>query len=252
MANLSDLFPAPTSTFSYSPAAMFYSSNSYFSRTSIATSGNKFTIIFRFLCDSFTGNTYGYPVIFEVSSATRVFNALVYSSDYSDTELQGKLQVHTENSSGDRVCGMLSSSVLCDGEFHTVFFSFDGDAGTAEFIVDGVDADDTGYTGRMAPTTGSLSNSSIYLNVGSRLGGLGITGAIGFFGMDDSGGLSWSDFMDSNGNPIKQDELTWSNSGFGSQPIFWNEHGEMSNNQGSAGNMTKNGTIVIAPAIDPA
>ena len=52
--------------------------------------------------------------------------------------------------------------------------------------------------------------------------------------------------MDTSGNPKKLDESGWTE--WGTQPLFWNEHGEMTNNKGSAGNMTKNGTIVIADA----
>lgn len=38
-------------------------------------------------------------------------------------------------------------------------------------------------------------------------------------------------------------ETTWTE--WGAQPLFWNEHGDMENNLGSAGAMTKNGTIVV-------
>lgn len=47
----------------------------------------------------------------------------------------------------------------------------------------------------------------------------------------------------SDGLPKALDESSWTE--WGAQPLFWNEHGQMDNNLGSAGNMTRNGTIVI-------
>jgi hypothetical protein len=60
---------------------------------------------------------------------------------------------------------------------------------------------------------------------------------------------NWSDFMDGQGNPKQLDEISWTE--WGAQPLFWNANGDMEANAGSAGNMSKNGTItpVIYPEI---
>jgi hypothetical protein len=173
----------------------------------------------------------------------------VFSSDYSADTRDSCIEFYVANSAGTGICQLLTDTSWLDGKPHTAVINFDGDAGTASFVIDGVDAIDTGHASYVAPTTGTLAARAGGVGFGANEGGGSyIEGELGFFGYDDAGGLLWSDFMDSNGNPIKQDETTWANSGWGAQPLFWNEHGQMSNNKGSAGNMTENGTIVVAPA----
>lgn len=248
MANLSSYSNYVKQRTLYKPAMMeFDGSTGYYSKTNVAPTGNKVTCVMRVRIDSFTGDVRYHLV--DDSSNDRVVMYVVSSNHSTLTNRQGKLVAYTRNSSSTVIGLLISNITIIDGTERTVMYSFDGDNGTAQLIIDGSNADDTGNADRTAPTTGTLGTTSNTVVVGARSTPDEYTnGEIGFFGYDDQYLTNWSDFMDSSGNPIKQDETTWANSGWGSQPLFWNEHSEMDNNKGSAGNMTRNGTIVVAPA----
>ena len=236
----------------YFPAMMQYDGSTGYYGSTPAYTGNKVTVVARFKISSFTGNTLAaiQRAKAGVSKYTRLY-VYVGSSDNSNTDFRNKVICDVYNSTGTVICLLVSTVDVADGAEHTVMASFDGDLGIAQLIVDGVDVDDVSATSRVAPTTGTLATGSTAHSVGSANNTSLVHGsniAIGFCGYADAYLTNWSDFMDSTGNPIKQDEAIWGNSGWGSQPLFWNEHGDMVNNKGSAGAMTRNGTIVVAPA----
>ena len=252
-ANDDGIFIAPepiaSPVMNYQPAMMQYDgSTTYYTRNYSSTGAtNAVAFVAQFQVPSFTGTS---ARLFSsvVSGGWGRLYVTVRPGDFATTSEQNRISFFVQNSSGTTICNVISESVVADGELHTVFFSFNGTSGTAVLVVDGAVEDDTSQASRVAPTSGTLSTGAT-TNVGIAAdggGGSKLAGSIGFLGYMDVSLTNYSDFMDSNGNPIKQDTTTWANSGWGSQPLFWNEAGEMSNNLGSAGNMTENGTIVVA------
>ena len=225
---------ALTGTGVYSPAMMqFDGSTGYYSKTGITTSGNSISFVLRF---SILNNS-GTQSFLWLDDGTNVIGWIKLSSS-------GYIQIFIYSSTAVNIVQLQSTSVFDDGIPHTSFISYDGTAGTASFIIDGVDQDDTGFGTRVL-TTGTLpsgASSRLWVGVRSNLTE-DYAGDMGFFGLKSSYLTNWSDFMTASGAPKELDESTWTE--WGAQPLFWNEHGDMVNNLGSAGAMTKNGTINV-------
>lgn len=232
----------------------FNGTDGYYSKTGITTSGNKATLVMRFNVAAFTTAVGGAAqTLFSIhdSGIDSRIRAFIYASDGPDATRRNKLSVNSENGSGTLLCQLFSISELADGENHTLFYEIDTDAGTAIFRVDGVDEDDTGQAARTAPTTGALdSGASFEATIGRFYSGAPqyFGGSIGFCGYADAGGLTWSDFMQTDGHPKQISEASaspqWAE--WGGQPLLWHESGMMTENKGSAGAMTANGTIILA------
>lgn len=227
----------------YTPAMMQLNGSSYWtgSRT---TSGSVETVLCRFKIPSFTGG--GTVNLFEIAGPTHTrLGGVIRSSDHATAAERSKLILFSGNSSGTTIMRLTSLSVVADNLVHGLFIAFSGSSGAAVFKIDGVDADDTGATGRVAPTSGTMDSGGASLfGVGcNRSGSNPMTGQIGYFGQRDAYLTNWSDFMQTDGSPKELDESTWTE--WGAQPLFWNEHGQLDNNLGSAGAMTRNGTIVV-------
>jgi hypothetical protein len=228
----------------YTPAMMeFDGSSGGYQDVAYTPSGNKITGVIRFRRSAFSTNDY--EVLYAVSGTDQRSLIMMLSNDYAAAPArQGKIQLQVQNDAAAVICRVVSKNVVADGQVHTLFWEFDGDAGTAKLIIDGVDADDTGNADRIAPTTGTLETASQQTAIGYwGAGGKFFGGDIGYCGHRDVGGLDYTNFMDTNGNLKALDESGWTE--WGAQPLFWNEHGEMTNNLGSAGAMTKTGTIVV-------
>jgi len=240
MTNLSDFFP------NYHPAMMeLDGSTSLYEITTLTTAGNLVTCVARFIAANETGGSSQY--IYRLNGPTTDIrsSALIADNDHADTEARGKCRVRLTNNAGTVICDLISLASVVDGLPHTVFFAFDGDNGLATFYLDGVAADDTGWTNRVAPTTGILdTGASSDAMVGTSGAGASLlNGEVGFFGHREAYLTNPLDFMDAKGNPLPLDESGWTE--WGAQPLFWNEHGNMDNNLGSGGNMTVNGTIIV-------
>jgi hypothetical protein len=231
----------------YTPAMMkLNGSTGYYSKTSVSVSGNKFTQTLRIQEPPFAGG--GRRRVANIFNGT--YNRLLvflYSSDYATASLRNKVSLFCQSSSGGNLAFLISGTDVVDGNLHAVKVGLDADAGTAHLIVNGADDDDTGNPGRITPTTGTAASGSSTVSFGA-----GVTpsdymaGQIGFIGYRDAYLTNHSDFFQSDGTPKPLDESAWTE--WGAQPLFWNEHGQMDNNLGSAGNMTKNGSIILAPA----
>lgn len=223
-------------------AMTFDGSTGYYSDT-YTSSGNKVTLVARFNRASFTGGgaeSIGRANGDATSNLQRA-HLRINSSDHATAGRRNKIQITVNNSSGPQICNLFSSSDLADSDDHVLFFEFDGDAGTAVFRVDGVDEDDTGNAERVAPTAGTLaSGATSEFFVGASEGTLFYGGEIGYVGMRDIGGLDFNDFM-TGSTPKQLDESSWTE--WGAQPLYWNHEGLMTDNKGSAGDMTANGTI---------
>ena len=235
----------------YFPGMMkFDGSTGYYSHSAFSTSGNGVTIIAKFNRAVFSGGTL--EALCRIDGPSNKIRGRIelVSSDHATPALRNTVLVQTQNSAATSICLLLSPVGYLDEEDHTVFYTFNGDTGIATFQIDGIDADDTGNTSRVAPTVGVLEGgASSKFSVGANItGGNKHSGRIGFCGASNAFGLNWSNFMHPDGTPKPLDETTWSQWG-GVQPLFWHEAGKMDENKGSAGAMTKNGTITLASAL---
>ena len=226
------------------PMMTFDGSTGYYAATP-TTAGNKVTAILRFSADTFTGGSV--QCLFNVrgSSNRGRINCYIVSSDHATTSIRNHAYFQVANSSGTPICQLHTGAVVVGNGNHTIFISFDGDTGTATFILDGAAVDDLSAPTRVAPVTGTLDTGvgeiSLSTNDPSSGWNLGITGSIGFFGHREAYLTNWTDFMQADGTPKEIDEIGWKQ--WGGQPLFWNKGGVMTDNAGSAGAMTKNGTI---------
>jgi hypothetical protein len=137
------------------------------------TTSNKFTVIFRlgrqypFTTDG--GNPSGnggfsYQHVWRRytasgtggATANQSCYALVRALDVGDPDRDNKLQFIVQDTTGTNIVNVASKLPVIDAQDHMVFFSFDGDTGTVVFFVDGVDADNLAYAGRIA-TAGTLT-----------------------------------------------------------------------------------------------
>lgn len=234
----------------YFPAMMqFDGSTGYYSTASYTSSGNIVTVVVSFQLTAYAGGGSGWLLSSQGPTNDTRAGVLYGTTNHGTAALQDRIRVEVQNSAGTTICRLFAAPAAhSDGARHTLFFEFDGDAGTAQFIIDGQNADDTGNTSRVAPTTGTLdSGVSSDLGVGAADTGSSLVNArLGYIGMRDVGGLDWTDFMYPDGTP-KNIESTLSTV-WGGPPLFWHESGKMDENKGSAGNMTKNGGIILAPA----
>lgn len=225
----------------YLPGMMtFDGSTGYFSKTGITVTGNKTTFIAQFNRASFAGGAD--ERIGGVSASQYRGLLIVYPSDFATATRRLKLSFLVQNSSGTAVCRVFSSNIVVDGDDHTLLAAYDGDNGTAQLYVDGVSVLDTGNPEHTL-TTGTLGTASAKAAVGADPTGAFnlFDGDIGYFGYEDQYLTNPLDFMTADG-PKQLDVVGWTE--FGGQPTVFNQYGNTAEfNLGSAGNMTKNGTI---------
>lgn len=229
----------------YEPGMMtFDGSSGYYSKTGVTTSGNLITATLRFNRASFTGgaNEIG-AIAFKAAGSAAIMHFTFFPSDWAAAARRDKLRVLVQNSAGTIICQLFSIDDVMDGADHMSFFAFDGDAGTAVFYIDGVDADDTGNADRIAPTTGTLpSGSDMVVSYGANPVPSNYADAdIGYSGFRLAYLTNPTDFYHPTNGLQELDESGWTE--WGAQPLFWNQYGTMTDNKGSGGNMTANGTI---------
>jgi hypothetical protein len=224
----------------YTPAMMNYDgSTGYYSKTGVTTSGNAITTVLRINTGAFTADNQIAIYIFK-TYATLLF--AVVDSDAANNA--GKLWLRVQSNTGATICQLYSNSNVDDNTLSTIFFQYDATSGTAVLRINGVDEDNVGATGRTL-TTGTIDvGAATLVNVGaSTAPSAYVQGQLGYVGIGFTNTPVWSDFMYADGSPKQLDESTWTE--WGAQPLLWNPHGDMENNLGSAGNMTRNGTIVV-------
>jgi hypothetical protein len=251
MTSLTTYFPPITAGDFYTPAMMkFDGSTGYYANSTFTTSGNKVAGLVRFKHPTFLTATTVVKYALDVRGPSYFRCVITLQPSDAVAEIANKAIVYVRDTSNTDLCKLLTTIDVVDGTLHTIGFSFDGDTGTASLVVDDptVSADDTGYTDRVAPTTGTVdfgASSRFYLgtNVAPSAGRY-FDGEIGFVGYADAYITNWSDFMDPQGNPKDiEDNLS---TVWGGTPLFWNQYGDMENNLGSAGAMTRNGSIVVS------
>ena len=196
----------------YDPAMMEYDgSTGYYTATSITTADNKQTLAFRVNADSFTGSAALYQVAHIINASSRVrMGVQVYSADHAQTSRAGKLHCYIQNDSGTLIGRFQSIDTIIDGLTHTVIISFDSDLGTAQIIIDGVSAIDTGNADYIAPAIDTLADGACTFSFGATADPLNHAGCdIGFFGYRDAYLTNWQDFMETDGHPKYINEATY-------------------------------------------
>lgn len=230
----------------YTPAMMGYDgSTGYQSGGYTVPSATGATFVCRFKAAAYTGSLETkYLFQRRITSGAYLLNFFTHSSDYSTSTRRNKLAMAVQSSTGSLIARVFSSIEVMDDAVHGLFAEYNASAGTAVMRIDGQDVLDAANAEHVL-TTGTLSTGAATLAVGGQTTGTNLwAGEIGFCGYRDVAGLSWSDFFYADGSPKAQAESGgWG--GWGAQPLLWNEHGEMTNNLGSAGAMTSNGTIVV-------
>ncbi len=237
MANLSDYFP------DYHPAMMEFDGSTGFYNKAHTSAGTTLTFIIRFIVTSTTAGAGQFLVSVDAGSSLPKAVLIVQQSDHGTVSYRNKLQFQVFNGSGSLICRLGTSFVVTDSVERVLFASYNGTTGAATFFIDGVDADDTGLTGRVLGT-GTPRTGAGGAGVGAADDGSGkLNGSIGYSGYSETQLTNPLDFMDPQGKPLPLDESGWTE--WGAQPLFWNEHGDMRDNLGSAGDMTKNGTVIV-------
>lgn len=237
-----------TATPTYNPDVMQYDGVTGYYNAVYASSGNKVTLVARFKRSTFTGGAS--EIISRVNGPTagvvRAQLALI-SNDHPTATRRSKVLAFSNIGAGGTACQLVSTNTFDDDEFHTVFYSYDGDTGTATLYIDGSDEIDLTNPEYVLGTATLDSGASSNAFVGAiETPNLYWGGDIGYLGYHDAYLTNWQDFMENDGSPKQLDETGWTE--WGSQPLFWNDVGKMDDNKGSAGNMTQNGTITQVPA----
>jgi len=230
----------------YNPGMMtFDGSTGYYSSVGYTpvAAGNKETTIFRFNRGAFASGPY-----------ERIFNKRAGGSGYSrmvayvipqsagTADQRGKLVISCSDSANVTKCRLASINAVDDGADHTVMASIDGDGGLQQFIIDGVDAIDSDNSLNVTVSAFTMPTGATSTMYVGTLDGTGnwFDGDIGYFGNREAYLTNHGDFMNGS-NPRELDESGWTE--WGAQPLFWNDEGTMTDNKGSGGNMTENGTI---------
>lgn len=230
----------------YDPCTMRYDGlTGYYGKTGIiAPTPNLITGVFRFTTNSQTGGGVQ-TICWANGVGTQPFlNVYVGDSDHANTDIRDKLVVITRDNGGTDLCALISDVTVTDGSSHVGFYAYDGVNGTAIFVLDGSDADDTGNASRVAPVVGNPNSGTGAVSVGSNSAGFAselFDGDVSFFGYRHVYLTNWSDFMKNNGNPKELDEIGWTE--WGSQPEYWNAAGEMDDNKGTLASLDRFGTV---------
>lgn len=219
----------------YNPSMMIYNGSAYYDAPATTTSGNQVTVVCRFKIAS---STTDQKILQINGTASPRVQVTVKESDHAS--VPDKLQLVVWNDASGIICNYNSSIVVADDAYHVALLAYDGDAGTAVMYVDGVEVGDV-----TAPihtlTTGTVGSGTGAGLVGASTGpALHVTGEMGYIGYHDTYLTNFADFMDGN-SPKQLDETGWTE--WGSQPLWWNASGKMTENKGSAANLTQVGTF---------
>jgi len=230
----------------YTPAMMeFDGSTGYYSQTADFNTVNGWTVTGRIRWDGGTilsAGGFNRNIMLVQGTAYTKLGLSIVNDEVGD-ERSGTLSISSQSTTGSALATCYSNQIVSDGNVHTFFISYDPATAALVFKIDGADALNTGATGHTL-TTGTITTGSNANYIGALTGSSRFfDGNMGFLGLRGAVLTNWSDFMQADGSPKALDESTWTE--WGAQPVLWNEHCDMVNNLGSAGAMTKNGTINV-------
>ena len=225
----------------YNPGMMTYDgSTGYYEDLTVSFSGNKITVVARFNIASFSGGGIQ-RILNAVATGGNRFLLLAVSNDHATSTRRDKIQLFVQSTSNSTLVRVFSSSSLIDGQDNVLFVEYDGDAGTMELRVNGIDEQDTGNPEHLLIAGTAAIGGIEKITVGASSAPANfVDGKIGYLGYRDIGGLDYNDFMDGSNPKDIESTLT---TVWGSTPLYWNQFGTMDDNKGSSGDMTANGTI---------
>jgi hypothetical protein len=222
------------------PMMTFDGSTGYYTGTA-TYSGNLTTSLLRFNVSSFAGSGVAPRLMYVQGSGGIRSLIIMYSSDYATATRRNKLSMICQTSTGSTICRVFSTVDVNDGNDHIVLAAFDSTTGVASMIIDGADDLDTGNAEHTLATGTLAQGAGQAIAIGADTAPANFVGGeIGYCGYANTYLTNGSDFM-SGSTPKEIDESGWTE--WGAQPLFWNKYGTMTDNKGSAGNMTANGTI---------
>lgn len=169
---------------------------------------------------------------------------LVIINDETGDDRAGCLQFAVNSSTNVVICNVVSNTVVSNGGEYVVFAAYNP-SGLAQLYINGVSDINTSAVGYTI-TSGVISTGSNtnYVATRSTLD-RNFQGEIGYIGLRGTYLTNPTDFYHPVNGLQEIDETTWPQWG-GTQPLFWNQNGNLEDNKGSAGNMTGNGTITPA------
>ena len=222
----------------YNPRSMvFDGTTGYYKITGLTETPSVLTCVVRFKCPPKAGESSRQVVEATGDSGGSAIGMVVLGADNAHSP--NKLYVDCATTT-TLLYRTASKVVVADNQWHTVVLSFNS-AGQASFYIDGVDADDTDYYIRVAPTAGTIAPITRYSLAAYANGGGWLNGAINYTGLHDVY-IADPTVFDHPTNGLQElDEATWTE--WTSQPLFWHDEGTMTANKGTAGNMTVYGTI---------
>lgn len=238
----------------YFPAMMqFDGSTGYLQRTSTWNLSAGFTICAVLKVDSFVTATRSNAYLLDMKSGASVIalGLVVEASDNAEVTRQSKLTMFSQTTGPTNICHVTSGLDIANGERRIVLGSYDPVGGIAHLYIDDIETLNASAQG-YSLTTGTPGGSSGLKTIGknSSVSGRDYPGQLGFFGIgpyiDLSVEANRAKFYRSDLSLIKQDESVWANSGWGVQPLIWNEHGFPTVNAGSGGAFAVKGTISVA------
>ena len=227
----------------YDPLMMTFdgSTGTYYD-TGQTISGNVYTVVGRFICPSQTTAQEVMRIRDTVVPSSHRIAISIQPNNHATADVRDKMEILVQSDSASTATRLPSLATVADGAEHTFFFSWNYSTGAYVFKIDGVDSANTGSARYVAPSVVTASTgSTYYISIGSIADSSSyFNGDIGYIGYHEVT-ATWSDFFEVDGSPKELDESGWTE--WISQPLYWEDQGEMTAQSGSAGNLTKFGTI---------
>jgi len=219
----------------YFPAQMnFNGTNQNYDLANVAITNNGWTIVARFRAA-------------QINAARGIFTLQVGANWTHQLWLDntGSLRVNGTNNAG-ATCLSLATSIRQDtNTLKNVFVSYNRNTGAAVFMVNGQNADNPAYPGRVAIAATLAASAVARVRIGARPGPSNyLTGQIGYVGFHERSDIAWSDFQYTNGWPKPIDTTGWSQ--WLTQPKVWHPSGKLDENFGTYGALTNNNAVTLA------
>ena len=207
-------------------------------RGSITRTGNKFTVV---------GSFYAYDYLTADDTYKRIFlangsNPSIYTYPTDHGTDPRAIIFLVRNNATTAICTIKAETPYANDDQKINFlFAFDGDNGLAKLVINGQEEDDLAFSGRVAPTTGTLYTGARTVGIcgDDSTGARPHSASVSFFSYANAYlPDAYSDFFDAQGNPIYQETADWPSTGWGAQPELYAPNGDPQDNLGSAGAFT--------------
>lgn len=233
----------------YFPAMMkFDGTTGFYNSGVITTSGNVVTMVVRFKVGAIGDGDNHY--MFMINGAVGVHRCVLWvdGDSHATADRRGRLIFNCRTAASTSIAFLASNIAVTDNVVHEALGAYNATTGAAVLLLDGVNVDNGSFSQRVL-TTGTLAvGASSRADVGANgsIPNRYFPGHIGRVGYRDVHITDQTLFVHPDGSP-KNIESTL-NTVWGGPPAFWHESAKMDESVGSAGVMTKNGSIILAPA----